>query len=613
MKSTVLIAALAVAVSLSEKEMTPLFGQTHDGVSIIEASDTDLAFSVGRAHDPAIRAVTLRASNGVLSWKASRTQQWLTLFPTSGTTPAQLSIGAVTTGLAPGTYSDTVTITTPGAGSSTARVKVTLRVGSAAGGEHYVSTQGSAAGDGSMSHPWDLVTALANPSSVRPGDTVWLRAGTYGTGRDIFRSRLLGVPGAPVIVRPYPGERVIINGWLQAGCCDRDPHPDAGAYVWFWGLEFASSVKDRTGKPAGPPGWGESQVLDSADTWAPGSKFINNTIHDTRMGISMWTEALDAESCGNVIYNNGFQASDRGHGHGFYIQNDTGTKYVTDNVIFNQFDNGIQAYGSDKAFVRNIVLDGNIVFNNGVIAAGRGEGPRADNIVFAGGGGIRGARLLNNYLFHTPQANLGYNELGWNSQNVDIDAEGNYFMGGFEAVNVGNWQTAVFRNNRVYSHDKYDVMLSTSNPTSGYAWNNNTYYGAGLFTFNGSGATFDGWQLKSHLDANSSFHPGNPTGVWTMVRPNRYEQGRANIVIYNWDLAGVVAVDLSGVLTRGRRFQIRDAQNFFGAPVLRGTFDGALVQIPMNESAVAAPNGDVPNPAHHTAPQFGAFIVLPAD
>ena len=161
-----------------------------------------------------------------------------------------------------------------------------------------------------------------------------------------------------------------------------------------------------------------------------------------------------------------------------------------------------------------------------MIASGRGEGPRANNIVLAGGGGVRGVRLLNNYLFHTPQTNLGYNELGWGGENGDIVAEGNYFMGGFEAVSVGNWQSATFRNNRVYSHGKYDVMLSTSKATFVTCdWNNNTYYGSGLFTFNGSGATFDGWQAKSHLDRNSTFRSGDPTGIWTFVRPNRYERG----------------------------------------------------------------------------------------
>jgi hypothetical protein len=474
------------------------------------------------------------------------------------------------------------------------------------GRQHYVSPSGSATGDGSIDRPWDLQTGLSQSPAIHPGDKIWIRGGTYGHGRDIFRSNLMGTADAPIVVRQYPGERAIINGWLQVGCCDQDPKPNGGAYVWFWGLEFASSITDRTGYPAGPPKWGESAVLDSVDTWAPGSKFINNVIHDTRMGISMWTEATDAEAYGNIIYNNGFQASDRGHGHGFYVQNNTGAKYVTDNIIFNQFDNGIQAYGSDKAQVRNIVVEGNIVFNNGVIS-----GARADNVVFAGGTGVRGARLINNYFFHTPLTNLGYNELGWGGTNEDLTAEGNYFMGGFQSVAMGNWQSVKFQNNHVYSHAKYDLILSTSNSTAGYVWNGNTYYGSGMFMVNGSGTSFEGWREKTHLDGNSTYRSGDPTGVWTFVRPNKYEQGRANIVIYNWDLAASVAVDLSGVLTPGRRYEIRDAQNFLAGARFTGTFDGSPVRISMTGLSVAMPNGSAPVPPQNTAPQFGTFVVIP--
>src|SRR5947209_10794096 len=45
---------------------------------------------------------------------------------------------------------------------------------------HYVTPSGSGSGDGTAARPWDLVTGLAGASGqVQPGDTVWLRAGTY--------------------------------------------------------------------------------------------------------------------------------------------------------------------------------------------------------------------------------------------------------------------------------------------------------------------------------------------------------------------------------------------------------------------------------------------------
>src|SRR5262249_48648444 len=157
-------------------------------------------------------------------------------------------------------------------------------------------------------------------------------------------------------------------------------------------------------------------------------------------------------------------------------------------------------------------------------------------------------KLLSNYFFHTPQTNIGYNELGWGGDNGDLVAEDNDFFGGVQSVAMGGWQSVTFKNNRVYSPGKYNMLLNKSTSASGSAWNNNTYYGSNLFSYNGAGSTFDGWQTKSQADSNSTFKAGDPKGIWTVVRPNRYEQGRANILVYNWDMAGTVAVDLSGVL-----------------------------------------------------------------
>src|SRR5262245_37174151 len=43
----------------------------------------------------------------------------------------------------------------------------------------HVSPNGSSSGNGSVGSPWDLTTALNQPSSVQPGATIWLHAGTY--------------------------------------------------------------------------------------------------------------------------------------------------------------------------------------------------------------------------------------------------------------------------------------------------------------------------------------------------------------------------------------------------------------------------------------------------
>lgn len=470
-------------------------------------------------------------------------------------------------------------------------------------GEFYVSPTGAVSGDGSIAKPWDLQTALNHPRAVKPGDTLWIRGGTYGNGVTIFYSRLVGTSASPIVVRRYREERPIVNGWLQVGCCDRDPQPAKGAYVWFWGLEFASSVTDRTGAPAGPPKYGESKIRDAIDTWAPGSKFIHNVIHDTRMGISMWKEAIGAEAYGNVIYFNGFQATDRAHGHGFYVQNMTGVMSVIDNIIFDQFNHGMQFYGSEATFVKNLLVQGNIVFDNGAISKGPNMG---DNVVFANSNGVAGTQLLGNHLYFKPEKNLGYNELGWTG-NHDLTVRDNYFIGGFQAIALGEWKSVTAQNNTIYSQDKYLIRANNPNPMS---WDNNRYFGSGLFQTGTSGTDFTGWRARTGNDKNSKFQRGAPAGLWTFVLPSsKYEPGRANIVVYNWDKKPSVALDLGKAIPPGTSFEIRDVENYFAPPVLTGVYSGSPVTIPMTGLKIAVPNGGSPTAPAHTAPLFGVFVL----
>jgi hypothetical protein len=72
-----------------------------------------------------------------------------------------------------------------------------------------------------------------------------------------------------------------------------------------------------------------------------------------------------------------------------------------------------------------------------------------------------------------------------------------------------------------------------------------------------------------------------------------------------------VSVDISGAIAVGTPYQIRDAENYFGPPIVTGIYDGAPVSIPMTGLSIATPNGAVPTTPTHTAPQFGAFVLVP--
>ena len=425
----------------------------------------------------------------------------------------------------------------------------------ASAAEFYVAANAGASGTGTLGNPWKLQTALSHPAAVDPGDTIWLRGGTY-VGAP-WTSNLNGTSTNPIIVRQYPGERAILDGNYAGNLVTLQV---SGSYTWYWGFEIFNSDPVRyTGDGDSPPRRGEGVTL-SGD----GTRLINMIIHDTSQGILSGDGATAANIYGNLIYYNGYNSPDRGHGHGVYVQNLGGTlKPIHDNIIFQQFGWGVHAY-AEGGYLDNLDFQGNISFNNGGLAANW-----TANILV---GGLRLAtspRLINNTTYTQGQG--GSNNLGYSAGCTNPTVTGNYFVSG-QALKVVACSSMTITGNTFYGS------------TSGFsqaAFPSNTYHGS-----------------------------TRPTGVKIFVRPNAYEAKRANIAIYNWALQSTVSVDVSGVLAPGDGFEVRNAQDFFGAPVLTGTYGGGSIVLPMTGLSVAVPVGVVaPLP---TGPEFNAFILLPA-
>jgi hypothetical protein len=72
---------------------------------------------------------------------------------------------------------------------------------------YYVATTGADASPGSLVAPFRSIQKAA--SSARPGDVVYVRAGTY---RETVRPPRSGVAGAPITFQPYNNEPVTISG-----------------------------------------------------------------------------------------------------------------------------------------------------------------------------------------------------------------------------------------------------------------------------------------------------------------------------------------------------------------------------------------------------------------
>jgi hypothetical protein len=474
-----------------------------------------------------------------------------------------------------------------------------------------------------------------------------VRGGTYAGG---FQCHLVGTEAAPITVRNYAGERVILDNALSA---NSSLHlPPGCRWVRIWGLEFVDTDPKRVTDVGGntPPihrGGGFNQV----DVQGANIKLINCVSRDGACGIGLWNNntswgaAKNAEVYGCLVFNNGWHAPTRGSGHGIYAQNTHSTAnpsllQVRETIVWNSFGYGLHAYSESEATLTNMLFEGVVSFNNGSpTAAFRNNGYRDPNICAVSTRGAKGITIRNCFLYHptgTDGVNLYAGRTG--QANTDMVLENSFLGGASLSVLLQGWQSLRVGGNTFmnFGGDAKFVALETNNgqaPT-GVQWNNNLYYDAtapagngGRYTFtcdgvrdqaSGGGTTaelrFAAWRAGTGFDAANTYYPGGALPNRVAVRPNAYEKGRAHVVIYNWERRPVVAVDLSASgLANGQAFEIRNVQNYFGAPVLTGTYNSSTpaVNVPMTDTAVTPPVGFEAYPIPSTLPEFGAFVVLP--
>ncbi|MDB6121122.1 MAG: hypothetical protein JWQ71_115 [Pedosphaera sp.] len=437
--------------------------------------------------------------------------------------------------------------------------------------EFYASPSGSSSGNGSKLQPWDLQTALNQPASVHPGDTIWLRGGIHRLSNrpTKFISRLAGASGLPITVRQSEGERATVDGNIMQ---------TTGGWVNYWGFEIMNSQQfgngispSRVSSQSGsfPTTWyinynGNTNdfVVSGFDLHAPNIKLINLVVHDNiGGGIGVNSAAGNTEFYGSLSYYNGWEGPDRGHGHGIYGQNQEPTvKHIEDCFAFGNFALGMQATGN-------------------------GPGPVADNFYIEGN-----AFFLNGSLAATHQQNL--------------------LVGPFQGVA----KNPVIRSNYIY-----DTMGSSSDfnlgNSAGAIVEGNYFQTSGMFASNASLTVVGNTFVSGTLGLDQCSYPSNsylatpPTLNVVVVRPNKYELGRANIIVYNWENLNSVEVSVDQILPIDTPFEVRNAQDFYGPPVIQDLYTGGPLVLPMTGLTVAQPVGIAAPPA--SGPEFNAFVLVP--
>ncbi|MFN3652451.1 MAG: fibronectin type III domain-containing protein [Armatimonadota bacterium] len=465
------------------------------------------------------------------------------------------------------------------------------------GSHFYVAPNGSSSGDGSLARPWDLKTAFAPASAIKPGSTVWLRGGRYGTGGStVFECRLAGTASAPIIVRQYPRERATVDGGIYA----------KRGYVWFWGFEITNTSLERNTT--------ESYRPIGLRMDADGQKAINLVINNT--GRTALSFHKDVEVYGCLMWGNGhYDPSKEGMIRGGAVYGNVPssdpnvTRYIRDIIAFRNFRSGIKIYSETAdRYVNGFHLEGNLCFDAHI-----------DNLhVTSRANPVQRLRVLRNYTYDERNQEGSGNRFGYETgYNEDAIISGNRFVTGtlnVGALRIKNWRSLQFTDNHVISPNEVAGWEQDFSPLS-LLWDRNRYFGGDStpFLMNGSSRDFPGWQSLARVDANSRHDRSHPTGTEVFVRPNLYEAGRGHVAVYNWSRQATVEVDVSGLgLKPGQSFEVLDAQNYFGAPVATGVFDGSKITLPLELTETTPIWGTITHIGlRHTSSEFNAFVVRP--
>jgi len=432
---------------------------------------------------------------------------------------------------------------------------------------YFVSPEGSDEGDGSIENPISLTKALSNTSLVyQENKILWVCPGVY---KGVFVSELSGTEESPFIIKAIPKTRVILDSKTN-----HEGRADTlrvnGSWTEYHGFEVMDSSTDSRESAERGSSPSDITLNGGVNIFGHDVKVINFVVHDTTGGFSFWRPATDSELYGNIIYNNGWTAPDRGHGHAIYTQNETGTKTLKDNIIFFGYGTGVHAYTEGGAIKGFDVID-NVWFHTG--ASDPRTSQRKDNCLIGGFQPVERLLIEGNVGWSKGRGTrIGY---GGDINNIDATFRNNYLA---ESLWIwGNWETI----------DLIDTQV-----------------------FGGIG---DEDKAKITTMENSVLVNEKPTtGTKIFIKQNEYDANRARVAIFNWEEKDSIDVDLKSVLKTGDNFKINSVFDLFGEPVVKGTFDGNLISIPMGTVAPPQPYGMEGGIEEDDDPkkQFGVFIII---
>ncbi len=236
--------------------------------------------------------------------------------------------------------------------------------------EYFVATNGNDSNPGSESQPFQTIRRGVS-AATSPGDTVYIRGGTYGGGWDNqLNPTNSGTSGSPITFAAYPGEVPILDGSSLGEACGVEPNSQAVQYVRIIGLVARN--------------WGTSGFSNGWNYPSSNLQFINCVAENNGVnGITFYNaDNVTIEGC--ISAHNGNQQPSWSSGINIY--GGGGQNVIRGNVSFENID--ISSHASDG--------------NGFILDESSTHGLFENNIAFLNGGSCMrltrssGGRLINN-------------------------------------------------------------------------------------------------------------------------------------------------------------------------------------------------------------------------
>ncbi len=373
---------------------------------------------------------------------------------------------------------------------------------------YYVAPNGNNNNPGTLAAPWRTISYAASNSAIRPGDTVYIRGGTYN---EYVLQRISGTLSSPITYRNYPGETPVLTGegtWRW--------HILERSHIRIEGLTFrnfgegAIQIRTRNGNITNI-----AIVNNRFENQYPLNGNGAKTIHVTTAGTARDLSHILIE--GNTLYN-----VNTGNHPAIQVAGTAHHVRILNNVIAETSNIAIGIAGrSDIGQPSNILIRGNNIYGHGsptknspgVYLDGAGQNIIIEkNIIHDG---IRGIMVSTEDVAH--MLRTAYVIVRWNV--LYNNSEMNLKLGvGNAAANCANSAELEYS---VAVHNT--VFADTGGPT-------NYFFGCGEHL---------GWKnnILAHVSPSSAFHyrfENNTINPATWKLDYNYFYSGGGSKLYHW-------------------------------------------------------------------------------